>query len=146
MDSRKMVLMDLLEGQQWRCRHRGDSWTQRRRERVGQTERAAWRYTLYHVWNGQPVGICCMTQGAQISLCDNLHGWDGVGDGREVQEGGGRCIPMADSHWCTAETITQYCNAIIPQVKIHELKKEIYAGFPKVVNGWSFCAKKEGKI
>ena len=77
MDSRKMVLMDLLAGQQWRCRHRGDSWTQRRRERLGRTERAAWKYTLYHVWNGQPVGICCMTQGAQISLCDNLHGWDG---------------------------------------------------------------------
>ena len=26
----------------------------------------------------------------------NLEGWDGVGDGREVQKGGDICIPMAD--------------------------------------------------
>ena len=30
-------------------------------------------------------------------LCDNVEGWDGVGGGREVQEGGDICIPMADS-------------------------------------------------
>ena len=29
-------------------------------------------------------------------LCDNLVGWDGVGGGREVQEGGDMCVPMAD--------------------------------------------------
>ena len=27
-------------------------------------------------------------------LCINLEGWDGEGDGREVQEGGDICIPM----------------------------------------------------
>ena len=30
-------------------------------------------------------------------LCINQEGWDGVGDGREVQKGWGICIPMADS-------------------------------------------------
>ena len=30
-------------------------------------------------------------------LCINLEGWDGVGDGREVQKGGDICVPMADS-------------------------------------------------
>ena len=30
-------------------------------------------------------------------LCDNLEGWDGVGCGKEVQEGGDVCIPVADS-------------------------------------------------
>ena len=30
-------------------------------------------------------------------LFDSLEGWDGVGGGREVQEGGDICIPMADS-------------------------------------------------
>ena len=39
-------------------------------------------------------------------LCDNLEGWDGVGGGREVQEGGDISILMADSHCCTAETNT----------------------------------------
>ena len=28
----------------------------------------------------------------------NLEGWDGEGDGKEVQKGGDICIPMADSH------------------------------------------------
>ena len=30
-------------------------------------------------------------------LRDNLEGWDGVGGGREAQEGEVICIPMADS-------------------------------------------------
>ena len=29
-------------------------------------------------------------------LCINLEGWDGEGDGREVQKGGDLHIPMAD--------------------------------------------------
>ena len=30
-------------------------------------------------------------------LCINLEGWDGEGDGREVQKGEDICIPMIDS-------------------------------------------------
>ena len=30
-------------------------------------------------------------------LCINLEGWDGEGDGKEVQRGRDICIPMADS-------------------------------------------------
>ena len=30
-------------------------------------------------------------------LCDNLKGWDGVGGGREVQEGGDICTAMSVS-------------------------------------------------
>ena len=33
----------------------------------------------------------------QQGLCVNLEGWDGAGDGRELQEGGDICTPMADS-------------------------------------------------
>ena len=33
----------------------------------------------------------------------NLEGWDGEGDGREVQKGGGICIPMAYSCWSLTE-------------------------------------------
>ena len=29
-------------------------------------------------------------------LCGSLEGWDGVGGGKEVQEGGDMHIPMAD--------------------------------------------------
>ena len=30
-------------------------------------------------------------------LCINLEGWDGEGNGKEIQKGGNICIPMADS-------------------------------------------------
>ena len=30
-------------------------------------------------------------------ICINPEGWDGVGDGREVQKEGDICIPMTDS-------------------------------------------------
>ena len=43
------------------------------------------------------MGICCMSQGTQKGLCINLEGWDGDGDGRELQEEEDICIPMADS-------------------------------------------------
>ena len=36
-------------------------------------------------------------------LCDNLEGWDGEGDGREVWEGGNMGIAMANSCWCLTE-------------------------------------------
>ena len=42
------------------------------------------------------MGICCMSQGTQQEFCTNLEGWGGEGDGRELQEGGDICIPMAD--------------------------------------------------
>ena len=32
-------------------------------------------------------------------LWDNLEGWDGEGDGREIWEG----VPMAESYWCLTE-------------------------------------------
>ena len=33
----------------------------------------------------------------KLGLCINLEGWDGEGDGREFQNGGDICTPMADS-------------------------------------------------
>ena len=39
-------------------------------------------------------------------LCDNLEGWDGVGGGRKVQEGGDMCILMTDSHCYMSEINT----------------------------------------
>ena len=40
-----------------------------------------------------PIWLRKLKQGLSI----NVEGWDGEGDGREVQEGGDICIPMADS-------------------------------------------------
>jgi len=36
-------------------------------------------------------------------LCDKLERWDGAGGGKEVQERGDICTPMADSCRCMAE-------------------------------------------
>ena len=49
------------------------------------------------------MGIC---RELKSVLCDNLEGWDRVGGGKEVQEGGEKCILMADSCWCMPETNT----------------------------------------
>ena len=42
-------------------------------------------------------GICCMAQETQTGALYQPRGWDGEGDGREVQEGWDICILMADS-------------------------------------------------
>ena len=39
------------------------------------------------------VSLRKLTQG----FCINLEGWDAEEDGREVQKGGDKCIPMVDS-------------------------------------------------
>ena len=49
--SRKMVLMNLFAGQQWRCRHKEQTYGHGgdREERVGQMERVAWKHIHYHM-------------------------------------------------------------------------------------------------
>ena len=42
---------------------------------------------------------------SNLEFCDNLEGWDGVEGGREVQEGGNICIPMANSWWAETNAI-----------------------------------------
>ena len=37
-------------------------------------------------------------------LYDNLERWEGLGGGREIQEGEDICIPIAGSCQCVAET------------------------------------------
>ena len=43
------------------------------------------------------MGICCLIQGTQTEAVYQPRGVGGEGDGREVQEGGDICIPMAHS-------------------------------------------------
>ena len=47
---------------------------------------------IYSQWE-LPVWLRKLKQG----LCINLEGWDGKGDGRDVQKGRDICIPVADS-------------------------------------------------
>ena len=58
-----------------------------------------------------------MTRSSNPALCDNLERWDGVGDGRE-----GTHIHLRLIHVDIWQKPTQYCKAIILQLKIN-LKK-----------------------
>ena len=99
MESRKIVLKNLLADQQWRKRHREQ--THGHGERGGECEKYGKNnmetYTTICKIDSQrefAVWLRKLRQG----LCVNLEGWNGAGgDGREVQEGGDMCMPMADS-------------------------------------------------
>ena len=55
----------------------------------------------------------------KLSLCESLEGWDGVGGGRELQEGGDLCILWL-IHVDVRQKPTQHCKAIILQLKINK--------------------------
>ena len=92
-----MILKNLFAEQQWRNRHREQTYGHG--ERGGEGEMygkshletyitlckidSQWEFAVY---------LRKLKQG----LCINLEGWDREGNGREVQKGGGICIPMAD--------------------------------------------------
>ena len=54
----------------------------------------------------------------------NLEGWDGAGDGREVQKGGDICIPLADSRWGLTEN-SKILWSNYPSIKNKLIKKDI---------------------
>ena len=85
---------------------RRDLWTQQGEEGEGGMCGQKHGHLHYHMQKRQPMGICCLSQGTQTSLCNNLEGWDGEGSGREGQEGGDICVPMTDSCGCMAESNT----------------------------------------
>ena len=93
-----MVLNYLLTRQQWRSRHREQTYGHW--ERGGEGE-------MYGKSNMETYITICKIDSQQEfdvwlwklkqGLCINLEGWDGAGDGREVQKGRDICIPMTDS-------------------------------------------------
>ena len=99
-----MALKNLFTGQQWRNRHREQTYGHR--ERGGEDE-------MYGKSNMETYITICKIDSQRESavwlrkltkgLGTNLEGWDGEGDGREVPKGGDIYIyiyiytPMADS-------------------------------------------------
>ena len=65
-------------------------------ERVRCMERITWKLITICKINSQREFAVCLRKLKQ-GLCNNLDRWDREGRGREVQEGGHTCIPMADS-------------------------------------------------
>ena len=52
-------------------------------------------------------------------LCDNLEGWDGVGDGREGFKVEGIYVNLWLIHVYVWQKQPQHCKAIILQIKIN---------------------------
>ena len=98
MESRKMVLKNLLHLQQWRNRHREQTYGLA--ERRGEGE-------MYGKSNMEIyITICKIHSQLEFAVwlrklkqgvCINLEEQNGEGDEREVQKGGYICIPMADT-------------------------------------------------
>ena len=83
-----MVPINLFARKQWRNRHREQIFDHgEREERVRCMERVTWKLTL----------PCKMSQGTQIGSLYQPRGWDGEGDGKDIQKGGDMVVPMADS-------------------------------------------------
>ena len=90
MESRKMVLKNLFTGQQWRNRHKEQTYGHGEREGEGE---------MYGKSNKEPYPtICKMDSQGEFAIwlrklkqgiCVILEGWDREGDRREVQKGGG---------------------------------------------------------
>ena len=93
-----MPLQNLFTGQQWRNRHREQTYGHG--ERGGEGE-------MYGKSNMKTYITMCKRDSQQEfavwlrklkqRLCINLDGWDGEAERWEVQKGGDICIPMADS-------------------------------------------------
>ena len=66
-------------------------------ERVRCMERVAWKLNMTICKIDSQQEFTVWLRKLKQGLCINLEGWDGDGDGREVQKGGDICIPMADS-------------------------------------------------
>ena len=78
MESRKMVLKNLFTGQQWRNRHREQTYGHGDRGEEGEMYvKTNIELTLPYV--KQSMGICCMAQETQTGALYQLRG---VGDGR----------------------------------------------------------------
>ena len=65
-------------------------------ERVKCTDRVTWKLILPYVKEIANGNLLCDSELNQ-GLCINLEGWGGEGDGREVQNGGDICVPVAGS-------------------------------------------------
>ena len=66
-------------------------------ERVRCMERVTWKLTLPYAKYMVNGNLLYGSGNSNRGSCINLEGWDGEADGREVQNGGDMCTPMADS-------------------------------------------------
>ena len=92
-----MVLRNLFTGQQWKNRHREQTYGHgERKKRMRCMETVAWKLTLPYV-KQIAYGTLLYGSGNSNKGSVSIQRGEMGGDGREVQKGGDMCTPMADS-------------------------------------------------
>ena len=87
-----MVLKNLFMGQQWRNRHREQTYGHEERGGEGEMRGKSNRETYITICKiDSQWEFAVWLRELKLGLCINLEGWDGEGDGREVQKGGDIC-------------------------------------------------------
>ena len=89
-----MVLKSLFSGQQWKNIENRPVGIGRGEKRVRCMESNMGAYITICKIGSQGEFTACLRKPKQ-ELCTNLEGWVGEGSGREVQNRGHICIPMA---------------------------------------------------
>ena len=93
-----MVLRNLFTGQQWRNRHKEQTYGHGESGGEGDMYGKSSMETYITVWKtDSPWEFAVCLRELKQGLCINLEWWDGQGDGRKLQEVGDICIFMADS-------------------------------------------------
>ena len=85
MESRKMILKNLFPGQQWRNRHREQTYGHGEGGGEGEMYRKSNMKTYTNIYKiDSQWEFAEWLRKLKQGLCINLEGWDGEGDGREV--------------------------------------------------------------
>ena len=104
MDCSKMVLKHRLQGSSGDTDAENRKWAQRGREGVGECRE---QHGHTHTCNTDSHWESAAPH-SELNpvLRDSWEGWDGMGDGRKLQDGGDICVPATASCWWAAETST----------------------------------------
>ena len=94
------------------------------KERRGPVVRTALKHTLPYIKLDTKWKFALRCRKLKSGALCNLEGWDGVGGGGKIQEGGDMCIPMAESCWCMAKTNIILQSNYPPTKNKFKLRKE----------------------
>ena len=112
--TKKMVLNNLVTGKQWKNRHREQTYGHGERGGKGETHGKGNIETCIAVCNiDSQQEFAVWLRKLKQGLFINLEGWDGEGDGREVQKGGNICIYLWLIHVDGWQKPSQYYKVII---------------------------------
>ena len=88
-----MVRKNLFTGQQWRNRHREQTYGHGERGGDGEIYGESNMETYITICKIDRQQVAVWLRKLKPGLCINLEGWDGLGDERDVQKGEDICIP-----------------------------------------------------